>query len=333
MSHDLPATVRSAIAELTAGHSLAVLADEHAALSRGYRAARKSAATVRSAMDVAAYLIGRLPATYAAVHRALAELSALWPEFDPTSLADVGCGPGTAILAAIETYPDLTHITGVDGSGPFLDIAPRLAASCGYDQDRTLQFLRGDFRTHPAVLADLTILSYGLVEGTVAESAALALRLMTATRGALVLVEPGSRAGFARLAAARTALIGAGFRILAPCTHQATCPIVDPDWCHFAVRLARSRDHRRIKSADAPFEDEKFSYLIATAAQVAPDGLARVIAPVHHDKVASRFPICDATGASKAVVPTRDPAHKQLRKCSWGAVFPAISVNAARNSE
>lgn len=333
MSHDLPASVRAAIADLTAGYSLAALAQEHAALSRGYRAARKSAATVRGAGDVAAYLIGRLPATYAAVHRALAELGDLWPEFAPSSLTDVGCGPGTATLAALEMYPDLSEVAGIDANGPFLDVASDLLSGAGYGEGRTIRFSRGDFRTQAVDPADLTILSYALVEGTVAEAAALSLRLMAATRGALVLVEPGSRAGFARLAAARTALIGAGFRILAPCTHQATCPVADPDWCHFSVRLARSRDHRRIKSADAPFEDEKFSYLIATSSQQAPDGLARVIAPVQHDKAASRFPICDGNGASIAVVPTRDRDHKQRRKCGWGAVFPVNPGNRAVGRE
>ena len=89
-------------------------------------------------------------------------------------------------------------------------------------------------------------------------------RLWALTAGLLLVVEPGTPAGWSRILAARDRLIAAGAHILAPCPHQEPCPLAAPDWCHFSRRVARSRLHRLTKGADVPWEDEKFIYLAAS---------------------------------------------------------------------
>ncbi len=42
----------------------------------------------------------------------------------------------------------------------------------------------------------------------------------------VVLIEPGTPAGFARIIAARDALIGSGHTIVAPCPHERACPLL-----------------------------------------------------------------------------------------------------------
>ena len=73
----------------------------------------------------------------------------------------------------------------------------------------------------------------------------------------------------ARIRALRAHLIAQGAHALAPCPHDLPCPIVDPDRCHFAQRLPRSRDHRQVKGAALAFEDEKFSYVALARAAAA----------------------------------------------------------------
>src|SRR5262249_36771210 len=87
--------------------------------------------------------------------------------------------------------------------------------------------------------ADLLVASYFIGELGEAERRELAELLWTKTRDTLLIVEPGTPAGYARIIAARGQLIAAGAHVLAPCPHDAPCPLQSPDWCHFAQRLPR----------------------------------------------------------------------------------------------
>lgn len=103
-----------------------------------------------------------------------------------------------------------------------------------------------------------------LNELTAADRAALVDAAAGAAR-AVLIVEAGTPAGYARVIEARDRLIAAGFRVAAPCPHSAACPIVPgTDWCHFAARVSRSSLHRQVKSGSLAYEDEKFSYVAAT---------------------------------------------------------------------
>jgi ribosomal protein RSM22 (predicted rRNA methylase) len=157
--------------------------------------------------------------------------------------------------------------------------------------------------------------------------------LWKASAGALALVEPGTPAGFERIRAARAALIASGASIAAPCPHAAACPIVAPDWCHFSERLARSRDHRLVKAADAPFEDEKFSYVVAVRPQVTVAACdARVLAPPGSSKASLSLKLCRLDGAiAERIVPRRDRvAHAALRRLRWGDAIDQSGSQGAR---
>src|SRR5690606_13793274 len=102
--------------------------------------------------------------------------------------------------------------------------------------------------------------------------------LWSLTGETLIIVEPGTHAGGKRTPVARERPSSAGASVAAPCPHEAVCPVVAPDWCHFSRRVARSRIHRISKGAEVPWEDEKFIYVAAS--RIPPrDHPARVLAP------------------------------------------------------
>ncbi len=130
----------------------------------------------------------------------------------------------------------------------------------------------------PPGARDLVTLAYVLDELDAAERATLIERLWSRTADTLLIVEPGTPAGWQRILDARALLLKQGAQMIAPCPHAQACPLVAPDWCHFSRRVARSRAHLLAKGAEVPWEDEKFSYLAVTRNSAALP-TARVIAP------------------------------------------------------
>lgn len=321
MTADLPPALSAAIAARLEGQGRAALADRARRQSERYRAGGGSAAVVTDEADALAYALARAPATYAACHAAFEALAEL-ADLEPASLLDAGAGTGSASWAAAEVWRGLSAATFLDSNPAFLAAAADLAA--GHPALAGAARLRGDLAAAAELPpADLVIASYALAELPDAQVAAAALRLWAAAGQALVVVEPGSPAGWRRVLAIRAALIEAGAHIATPCPHQSVCPVEAPDWCHFSQRLARSRDHRLAKAASVPFEDEKFIYLAALR-QPASRPAARIVGPPHLSKPAIALKLCTAEGALEhRPYPRRDKAaYAAVRRLAWGdAIF------------
>ncbi len=326
MSPDLPPALRLAADRLLEGVARKGLAERAAKISQTYRAGGTSAAAVTDQADATAYVLARLPATYAACARALAEAAELAPGFAPASLLDAGAGPGGAGWAALQTWPGIATARLLDSNRAFLEMAEGLAAG-GPASLRDARRLRADLAA-PGTdwpSAELVIASYALAEIAPARQAQTVRALWAACTGLLVLVEPGTTEGWRRILAARALLIADGARVLAPCPHALACPLAAPDWCHFSQRLPRSRDHRLAKGGDAPFEDEKFVYLAAARPQVATAAAGpRILAPPRAAKPGLGFKLCTPDGRLEMrQVPRRDKAaFAAARRVDWGDVLP-----------
>ena len=317
MNPSLPGALKARIDACLDGVSRSDLATRAAAISAAYRSGDASAATIIDAASAIAYVVSRMPATYAvamAVFEAVAEAS---PEFAPKSLLDAGCGPGTASFAATQSWGEIAQVTMVDTNPAFLAMAKLLAADFPAFTNSACLRLNLDASAPPR--ADLVTASYVLAEIADAKLSKVVTQLWAATNEMLVLIEPGTPDGFRRIRRAREHLIAAGAHVLAPCTHDAPCPIAGSDWCHFSQRLPRSRDHLKVKNASVPFEDERYSYVAVTRQPVERDNKARIIAPPHVAKAGVTLPLCTERGLHRAFVSRRQrDVFAMLRKAKWG---------------
>lgn len=313
----LPNDLRAALARLSEGLSRRDLAERAKAISQAYRSGGNSK-PIADERDALAYALVRMPATYAATLAGMAALCDARPDFRPASMIDAGAGPGTAAWAAATTFASLTGVVLLDANPALAALARTLMA--GDDRLAAAGVRIGDVRQLLANApgADLITASYLVGELDDRTRADLAGLLWERTRDTLLIVEPGTPAGYQRIIALRAQLIAKGAHVVAPCPHDAACPLVEPDWCHFAERLPRSRDHMLMKGADVPFEDEKFSY-VALSRVAVENRRARVLAPPRAGKAAISARLCAAGGVVTASIPRRDKtAYAQARRWYWG---------------
>ncbi|HEY3949742.1 small ribosomal subunit Rsm22 family protein [Phenylobacterium sp.] len=323
MSAELPAALRAALDRALEGAPRKSLAERAARTSEAYRAGRPSAGVIRDADDALAYALTRAPATYAACARVFAEAAHRAPAFAPKTLLDAGVGTGAASWAAAETWPGLSAATWLDASAPFLDLACSLAAA-GPEALRSAEQRRADLTAGgPWPKADVVVASYALAEIPADKQDSIIDELWASTEGLLAIVEPGTPVGYGRILKARDRLIALGATLVAPCPHQAPCPLTAPDWCHFSVRLPRSRDHRLAKGGEVPFEDEKFAYLVAARPGVALEPpRRRILAPPRTGKPGIQLKLCAPHGAVEQRLATKrdKAAFAAVRRLGWGDV-------------
>jgi ribosomal protein RSM22 (predicted rRNA methylase) len=317
---ELPPLLRQAIDRALDGIALTDLAAAAAAISQRYREQRHDGRLhIASRRDALAYVAVRMPATYAAARASFDAITEARPDFGPKTMLDIGAGPATALWAAADCWPTLADALLVEAS-------PLLRA-CGEELAAQAELPNMTWRTANVASdaidgapRDLVTLAYVLNElATNVRQSALE-RLWRLTADTLVIVEPGTPAGWQRLLAARRQLIESGAHVIAPCPHARECPLQSPDWCHFARRVARSRLHRQAKGAEVPWEDEKFSYL-ALSRRPAPAAGARVIARPRKASGRVTLKLCRPDGsAADQLFSRRDgDLFKRASRSDWGS--------------
>lgn len=287
-------------------------------MTDNYHSAHKtSKRLISNELQALVYAAVRMPATYAAVKSAL-EHATMYNDITIDTIIDVGAGTGAASLAAEEVF-NSEHICLMERESYMRECGSRIFESIDDDILKAAQWYDEDILNDNADRhADLVMSSYMINEIKLQDRENVFDRLWNMADKMLLIVEPGTKEGFEVISHAREYFLAGGMHIAAPCTHENKCGLDKDDWCHFSVRVARSRIHKLIKEADVPYEDEKFSYIAIVKDDVTSDGMRILRHPdIRKGNIGLR--VCDSQGIRNTIITKKDgELFKKARKSSAG---------------
>lgn len=264
------------------------------------------------------YLTSRFPATYAAI---LSVLQRLPINADIKTALDIGCGPGVGLWALRARFQNLIQYSGFDADAAFLQMARELNADA---PQPAVSWLLGVYpQALPEHVFDLVLASYTFNENAWGDVAKTLKAVWEKNVGAyLVLLEPGTPKGFARILEMRNYVISLGGFVYAPCMGNYTCPMKQDDWCHFSVRLAREQFQTHVKDSTLPYEDEKYSYLIVSKTpkqHVNLENASRVIKKPIKRSGHYVLDVCGQNGETRLIVSkSNKEKYKEIKQTDWG---------------
>lgn len=317
---ELPLALREAMEQQRNGAQSGQMIQDAQTLSLRYRTqSGRGERLLTGDHEASAYAVARMPATFGAVHSCLQQTLEV-TGYRPETLLDAGAGTGAASWAA-DSLLELKSVTCVERESAMLKTGKTMMQH-GPAALRSAKWVQLDLVQEKAVeQAGLVIAAYVLNEMTAEGRLIAAEKLWKAAGQLLLLVEPGTPAAFASLMEVKKHLLQSGAYIAAPCPRQEECPKLPGDWCHFSCRVARSRLHRQLKGGEAPFEDEKFSY-IALSRQQSPAANTRVL---RHPQIRGGhiiLEVCTAQGVQSIRLSKKDgDNYRKARKARAGDSF------------
>lgn len=274
---------------------------------------------INNEIDAKVYSVIRYPSTFKAFSDSLEYSLTHLDDIDITSVLDVGAGSAAASLASIYQLDHLNSIDLLEKEQVMIDIGEYLLSRVGTKgvniKYRKMDITKDDISNYQR---DLVLSSYVLNELDNKDILKVVDKMWDSTNKVLLVVEPGTPRGYEIIRMIRDYLISKGGYILSPCPHMDKCPIISPDWCHFSTRVARSKLHKTLKEGDAPYEDEKYTY-IAFSKSPCNRCKNRIL---RHPQISSGFislEVCSKDGLKVVKVAKKDKGlFKTARKAKVG---------------
>lgn len=272
---------------------------------------------VRTPDEVIAYVVARMPATYYAVYTAL---DYMCEQFDGqiSSILDLGAGTG-AVVWAVNEFFSLTRITCVERERYMIDIAKEMMCY-GSDRMKNAEWIEASATSALQLeKSDLVTASYIMNELSENEKKVFLDNVWNNSNDVIMIIEPGTMVGFQNTLMAREFFLDKGANIIAPCTHCKTCELEKNDWCHFSCRLQRNKIQKYVKNGDAPYEDEKFSYVVVSKNKVEYKKSMRIVRHPIINKGYINLKVCSADGVRDVKITSKNKSSfKLFKKAKWG---------------
>ena len=276
---------------------------------------------IQTEEECLAYLCMRFPATFGANYFVFSEMQKRGLEKTISSILDVGSGSGAALWAASKIFFNLNTYTLLERDSRLVTIGKELLKEANFSFDT--HWMLGDYtETFKDKTHDLVVISYSLGEVDPKQWEKVLIQAIKHTHQFLVILEPGTPAGYKKLMRMREILIQQGLYMVAPCPHNKPCPMVAQDWCHFSQRVPRTSLHRELKHGSLGFEDEKFSYIIMSKQPYYKEGYRIIKTPLRR----SGFIELDVCSTSEGLLHKKFSKKQgdffnQVKKLDWGSFY------------
>ena len=308
---DLDNNLKNKIESLLEGYPLKQLKEISFSIIDSYHRLDKEKPVVDDDLKAKIYAVTRMPATFKAMDEVLNHISI---EDEYKTALDLGAGLGAASLALslhgkINSFDLFEKEEAMRKLGAYLLNDKRFSY---HEFDVTRDNIDSKY--------DIVIASYMLNELKQEERKEVFEKVFKAINHKLVIIEPGTPQGYKIILEARNFFLSKGMRIEAPCPHENECPMKKDDWCHFATRVRRSKMHRLLKEGDAPYEDEKYSYIVFAKDEVNRCN-ARVIRHPIINKGMIKLTACTSEGIKEVTIRKKDCLYKTIKNIKVGDTF------------
>ncbi len=286
---------------------------------------------IQKPADCVAYLALRFPATYAQIASALSQIKERIPAWQPKSVLELGCGPGSGIWAAKSIWQSITSAIGVDREQPFLTLAQELH----YDSKMALQatWVKSDIvkwvSSEDTTKYDLIIIPNVLNELPEEERAFVIEKVSAKSSGLVVVIEPGTAVGY-NIVREVAREVEKTQHLVAPYVDN-TFVESETYWIHFSQRFQRPEFQRRIRQSmrdsslmASDWEDTKYSYVAwgNVPGEKAIWGLC--IGRIEKLKGFLTVPVLTREGVTNARVLKRHKAiYNEAKNIRWGDTLEA----------
>ena len=312
---DIPEELKNAIEELLLKNKNNEIIQNAQIISNKYRKNDgKGKRLLTEQNEAISYAVSRMPATYAAVHSAVCQTLENYGE-DLQTLFDIGAGTGAATWA-INDIIDISNIRCFEREQNMMNIGKQLMNNTEWSKVQWEQFdiLQDDITER----SDIVVTSYMINELPEKEKEIVIRKLWNATNKLLIIIEPGTPAGFDNILKIRKELLKKGGYIVSPCSNQGKCKISKGDWCAFYARVFRSSIHKQAKKGELGYEDEKFSYIAFSKIPVKIDG-NRILRHPQIYKGYVNVKLCTKDGIQEKKYSKKDgDIYKRVRKLGAG---------------
>jgi len=317
---ELPIEIKQHLEEMSSTFRISELISAYKKISNIYLEEKNDNSRIAvTPIDIMSYALTRMPATYGSASFGLEELKEYVSTID--NVIDIGSGTGSASIATSLLF-NCPNIISIEREKEMMSLSKELCR----DINPNIIYINDDFigvDIEKFKNIDLIVESYFLNELDDFCRRNSIYKILDISPKFILLVEPGTMKSFHMMKEIRSYILTNNYKVLGPCPHQEKCNYDNPNWCHFVSRISRSKLTKLIKGGDAPYEDEKFTYLLLVRNDIDIENkydFSRVLRHPYITKGRIELEVCTSSGniEKRNITKSNKELFKIARKVSIG---------------